>query len=79
MEPIIVNCPHCNDIVLIRKLNCRIFRHGIFKNNFKQLHPHTPKYKCDMFYKNGLIFGCGKPFIINVENDKYSAIVCNYI
>jgi hypothetical protein len=73
MEPIIVTCPHCNDIVLIKKLNC------IFKNNFKQLHPHTPKYKCDIFYKKGLIFGCGKPFMVNIENNKYSSIICDYI
>ena len=25
----IVECPHCNEPIIIEKLNCGIFRHGI--------------------------------------------------
>jgi len=30
---IVVSCPHCEDPVLIEKLNCHIFRHGTFISN----------------------------------------------
>ena len=30
MEPIII-CPNCNEFIIIEKLNCGIFRHGIIK------------------------------------------------
>ena len=38
MEPIdfIVECPHCKNPVLIEKLNCCIFRHGILKHNLSK-------------------------------------------
>ena len=34
-EYIIFNCPHCKQIVQVLKkeFNCKIFRHGIYKNN----------------------------------------------
>lgn len=31
MEEPILTCPHCNDFVLIKKINCAIFRHGTLK------------------------------------------------
>ena len=60
----IFNCPHCNQTVTVKKtqLNCRIFRHGIYKHNFKQIDPHAPKDICDKLYKENKIYGCGKPF-----------------
>ena len=36
MNDIIV-CPHCNDYIIIEKLNCGIFRHGIIKETGKQM------------------------------------------
>jgi|APGre2960657423_1045063.scaffolds.fasta_scaffold28686_2 hypothetical protein len=82
---IVVECPHCKDQVLIEKLNCCIFRHGSFKRSGNQIGPHTEKQLCDLYIKNDLIFGCGKPFqvIINFnsknEDDKFMAIICDYI
>lgn len=74
-----VNCPHCNLITEILEINCAIFRHGIYKNNFQQMHPHSPKEICDHAIQNNLIYGCGLPFkIVNVGN-QYNAIICDYI
>ena len=82
---IVVNCPHCKDPILIEKLNCHIFRHGVLKINGKQIDPHSPKDLCDFYINKQLINGCGKPFrVIPNENsknddDKYIAIICDYI
>ena len=74
---IIIECPHCNLLIIIYKneLNCKIFRHGIYKNTLEQINPHLNKNECDYLYENNLIFGCGKPFkIINFKAEK-----CDYI
>lgn len=75
---IVVSCPHCNDKILIyiKELNCRIFRHGIYKNNYEQIPPHLEKDKCIQLKNDDLIIGCGKPFMINEDN---FAIECEYI
>ena len=59
-----VICPHCQCHVIIEQINCCIFRHGIYKNNFNQINPHLSKSECEYLIKNELIYGCGKPFII---------------
>jgi len=82
---LVVECPHCKDPILIEKLNCCIFRHGILKENGKQINPHAPKDLCDFYVKKDLILGCGKPFqVIKNENsknndDKFIAIICDYV
>lgn len=76
---IIINCPHCNIPVLISKLNCRIFRHGVFIENREQINPHSSQQLCDEYVKNKLIYGCGKPFRIINENSIYKAVICEYI
>jgi hypothetical protein len=81
----VVECPHCKDPVLIEQLNCCIFRHGSFKNTGKQMEPHTEKELCDLYVKQDIIFGCGKPFQVipndnsKDDNDKFIAIICDYI
>lgn len=72
----IVCCPNCGEYIEIIQLNCGIFRHGIFKDNMKQINPHESKDKCDYYVKHNLIYGCGKPFriIYNQEIKK-----CDYI
>jgi hypothetical protein len=77
---IFVVCPHCNSHIVINMndINCSIFRHGILKENGKQMDPHTPKQICDFLFKEQLIFGCGKPFRL-VINNNYHAIKCDYI
>ena len=87
MEPIdfIVECPHCKNPVLIEKLNCCIFRHGILKHNGNQIDPHASKDLCDFYIEKQLILGCGKPFQIvlneNAKNndDKFITVICEYI
>jgi len=64
----IIICPHCNENIIIKKLNCRIFRHGIFKSNMKQINPHCNEKYCTKLIKNNLIYGCGKQFKINDDN-----------
>jgi hypothetical protein len=58
-EPILA-CPHCQEYVIIEKLNCGIFRHGIYKRNGKQIPPHSSKEICDNLIKTNTIYGCGK-------------------
>lgn len=79
-DNLMVQCPHCNDYVLILEINCAIFRHGILKQNEKQIDPHSPKELCDYYVANNLIYGCGKPFkiVINKE-EKIIAEKCDYI
>jgi len=73
---IIVQCPHCQDSILIERLNCRIFRHGILKDTGKQMDPHASKEICDSLFSQNLIYGCGKPFRIT---DVSCVEICDYI
>lgn len=76
----VIVCPHCKEHILIEKLNCCIFRHGILKNNGKQIDPHSSKELCDFYIQKDLIFGCGNPFqIIKNEKNEFVAVICDYI
>jgi len=68
---LIISCPHCNQSIEVIEINCRIFRCGILKSNFTQIHPHLPKSECDRLFNEQLIYGCGKPFklVKPVNND----------
>ena len=83
MENILVKCPHCEDLIIINKkdFNCKIFRHGVYKNNNKQIYPHLNKNECDRLFKEELIYGFVKPFklIINEQENKYLTEICDYI
>ena len=68
-EEFCIKCPHCNEFIHIEKLNCRIFRHGVMKNDYKQIDPHLSKNMCDYLLKNNEIYGCGKPFMIETINN----------
>jgi hypothetical protein len=71
-----VECPHCGIYIEIEKINCNIFRCGVYKSNIKQcINPHSSKKECDELKEKDLIYGCGKPFTI--KNEK--AIICDYI
>jgi hypothetical protein len=72
----LIECPHCLCLVWIDQLNCRIFRHGMFKHNHEQIPPHTSKQDCDSFKEKDLIYGCGKPFKINEDG---TVVICDYI
>jgi len=75
----IVTCPHCLEYVIIEKMNCGIFRHGIIISNGRQVSPHSRKEKCDYLAETKQIYGCGKPYRIIKEEDEYKAIICDYI
>lgn len=75
-EIMVVECPHCEQKIEVLKLNCRIFRCGVLKKNFKQINPHAPKNECDHLVRTNQIYGCGRPFRID-ETGK--AVICDYI
>lgn len=66
IENFFIECPHCECMMCIEKVNCGIFRHGVEIQTGKQIDPHAPKEVCDELIKNGLIYGCGKPFEIKI-------------
>ena len=76
---LIITCPHCNDLILIDQLNCKIFRHGIFKNTNQQINPHSSKSECDHYITNNLIYGCGRPFRIIESENNFTVEICDYI
>ena len=78
MELILI-CPHCNEPVIISKLNCKIFRHGVYKTTLKQVNPHMSEDKLNTLINSNKIYGCGKPFKIIEENGKYKIFKCEYI
>jgi hypothetical protein len=77
-EPILI-CPHCNQLIIIEKINCAIFRHGILKENGNQINPHSSKDLCEYYIRENLIYGCGKPFRIILVNNKLKTEICDYI
>lgn len=75
----LICCPNCNEIIIIEKINCGIFRHGQYITSGNQLEPHAPKTQCDYLFQNKMIYGCGKPFQILLKNDAIKIIKCDYI
>lgn len=74
--PFVVQCPHCHEWVSIDQLNCRIFRHGVWKHTMTQIHPHSSQKECEHYVEHDLIYGCGKPFQILLDN---TVVPCDYI
>ena len=81
IDNVIVKCPHCDLLIFVyfKELNCRIFRHGIYKTTLKQIDPHLPKIDCDRLKTNDEIIGCGKPFVIVNIRTTPIAVSCDYI
>jgi hypothetical protein len=76
----IVVCPHCKEPILIEKLNCGIFRHGVSKATGQQIAPHLDKQNCDSLKEKDLIYGCGKPFQVKRDaTHLFFAEECDYI
>lgn len=42
---------HCSEYIIIEKMNCGIFRHGVFIKTGKQIDPHANKTVCDNYIK----------------------------
>jgi hypothetical protein len=78
-------CIHCQEtfVIAYKEFNCRILRHGVYKNNLQPINPHANKEECDALVRDGLVFGCAKPLQIientNGEVNNYSVIACDYI
>jgi hypothetical protein len=82
MKYYIKECPHCKESILLyhNELNCKIYRHGVLKKSLKQINPHSSKEECDFYIQNNLIYGCGKPFRIEFQNDDDITLTnCDYI
>lgn len=78
----IFECPHCHQYVEVNRneINCRIFRHAVYKNNMQQINPHASKEECDYLRETDKIYGCAKPFIFNTKNDgNFTVEICEYI
>lgn len=71
-----VVCPNCGEPVVISKIQCGIFRHGVVIKTKKQIPAHTTKVKCDELIRRKMIYGCGKPFQIKKDGE---ISVCDYI
>lgn len=74
-------CPHCSNDIFVHKteLNCRIFRHGIYKDSYLQIDPHLSKILCDELVVKNKVIGCAKPFeIINDSTGNLIAVICDY-
>ena len=80
-EYIIIECPHCKDYITVylKEYNCKIFRHGIYKDTLKQIDSHLKKSECDRLFNEKLIYGCGKPFRIIGEGKEINVEICDYI
>lgn len=76
---LIITCPHCNDLISIEELNCKIFRHGVMKDTGKQINPHASKIECNEYITNNLVYGCAKPFRIIEDKNNYIVEICDYI
>lgn len=76
---LIIDCPHCGEFVFIEQINCAIFRHAVFKNSLEPIPPHSSQEECERLMIENLILGCGNPFRIIVEQNKYKSIKCDYI
>lgn len=77
----VFNCPHCDMYVQvpINQVNCKIFRHAVYKKNFIPINPHMSKYECDRLLNTHQIYGCTGPFKLTFVSDKIYAEICDYI
>lgn len=60
----IINCPYCGDDIIIyhKEINCKKFRHGIYKHNYESINPHMSDKEANLLHSSNKIYGCGKYF-----------------
>ena len=77
----IFKCPSCDEYIIVNtnEVNCKIFRHGVFKKSHTQIDPHASKDDCDKYLEHDIMYGCGKPFCLKFEDDKWYVDNCEYI
>jgi len=66
-DTFIFECPQCAELLTVERkdVNCRVFRHGVYKSTLQAIDPHTPKDECERLMSEGRIYGCGKPFFFD--------------
>ena len=57
-----MRCPWCDICIVIEAVNCGRFVCGVLRETGHQVNPHAPKQHCEQLVRDGLIWGCGKPF-----------------
>jgi hypothetical protein len=77
---LILECPNCQDYFIVdeKEINCAIFRHAMFRNG-TMVNSHESKQNLEKLKSEDLIYGCGKPFKIVKQQDKYITEICDYI
>ncbi len=77
---LVVMCPHCGGAVEVLEINCRVFRHAIYKITLQPIPPHATQVECQRLIDDDAIYGCGKPFIlVQQANGEWVPEVCDYI
>lgn len=76
---LIFKCPHCYDFIMVRttEVNCTIFRHAVFKGTDQPVSPHLPEEQCELLVENDSVYGCCKPFRLDLVTMK--VFKCEYI
>lgn len=80
----IFTCLHCQQPFVVKHndFNCRILRHGVFKDTLQPIPPHATKEECDAFVKSGTIYGCAGPLQIvdaATTTHGFDVVICDYI
>ncbi len=71
-------CPHCSVTVEVPRdwVACTIFRCGAYRTaGLPPIGPHTSRAECERLVREGLIWGCGRPF----KFDGLRVSICEYI
>jgi len=81
---LIFACPHCQGTVQVapQDLNCRIFRHGVFRQipGTPPIPPHASQEECERWVVRGEILGCGGPFQLTEDNPpNFKVRVCGFV
>lgn len=81
MSTVVVECPHCGDTIIIntKDINCRIFRHAVYKHNTEPIDPHASKDTCTDLLRRGAIWGCAGPFRLVNKDGVEIPEICDYI
>lgn len=76
---LLFECPHCSQLVqvLLQQINCKIFRHAVYKQNMVQVNPHMREEDCKKL--GDTVYGCTKPFQLVVMGDSFVVEKCEYI
>jgi len=82
-DPLVFACPQCGGTVVVQRseVNCKIFRHGVFRATGEPVPPHASEAECSEWTKTESIWGCGKPFHLVPDSDTGALVAktCGYI